>query len=61
MSGSCGPEGFVVRSVGSFPYSCLSEQTAKYVRRGHVQTSDGWLRTWKQAKLKTSQVNVTVH
>ena len=23
---------------------------AKYVRRGHVQTSDDWLRSWRQAK-----------
>ena len=24
---------------------------AKFVRRGHVQTPDDWLRTWKQAKI----------
>ena len=49
--GSCHPEGFVIRTVQSFPYDQLERHAAKFVRAGHLQTEDSWRRTWKQAKL----------
>ena len=36
-------EGYVVRSVGGFPYDDFSKNVAKYVRKGHVQTGEFWM------------------
>ncbi len=36
-------EGYVVRLARSFHYDDFQESVAKYVRRGHVQTTDHWL------------------
>ena len=37
-------EGYVVRNVNSFNYCDYAQNVAKYVRKGHVQTSQHWLR-----------------
>ena len=37
-------EGFVVRVTASFPYEKFSECVTKYVRKGHVQTDQHWLK-----------------
>lgn len=36
-------EGYVVRSIESFPYDAFSENVAKWVRAGHVTTDEQWL------------------
>ena len=36
-------EGYVVRTVDGFAYDDFSKNVAKYVRRGHVQTSAFWM------------------
>lgn len=36
-------EGYVVRVASAFPFEKHSEYTAKYVRKGHVQTDEHWL------------------
>lgn len=38
--GNCQPEGFVVRTVQSFPYVRLDRHVAKFVRAGYFQTED---------------------
>lgn len=50
-AGAVRPEGFVIRTVEGFPREEFDRNVAKYVRRGHIQTDDTWLRTWKKAKL----------
>lgn len=35
-------EGYVVRLADSFPYSAFKTSVAKYVRKGHVQTTKHW-------------------
>lgn len=50
-TGSCNPEGFVIRTTDGFPTGLFESHLAKYVREGHVQTEDSWRRTWKAAKL----------
>lgn len=37
-------EGFVVRRVDEIPYSKYGKMVAKYVRPGHVQTDEHWMR-----------------
>lgn len=36
-------EGYVVRNTKSFPYRDFRRNTAKYVRKNHVQTSQHWM------------------
>ena len=36
-------EGYVVRSADAFPFSSFSSRVAKYVRAGHVQTTQHWM------------------
>lgn len=36
-------EGYVVRTVQGFAYAQFQDHVAKYVRRGHVQTSSHWM------------------
>eukprot|EP00760_Papus_ankaliazontas_P034850 PhM_4_TR7524/c0_g1_i1/m.81097 len=51
--GGSAREGFVVRVAAEFPppASDFGRYIAKYVRKGHVQTDDTWLRTWQRASL----------
>ena len=46
-------EGFVIRPAGAFVEVAGNrfENVAKYVRKGHVQTDEGWRRTWRKAKI----------
>lgn len=37
-------EGYVVRLIGSFPYSAFKHSVGKYVRKGHVHTHGHWMR-----------------
>ncbi|CDZ80644.1 RNA ligase [Candidatus Rubidus massiliensis] len=36
-------EGFVVRTVQSFPFNRFEENVAKWVRKGHVATEEHWM------------------
>lgn len=36
-------EGYVVRNASSFPYASFNNNIAKFVRKGHVQTSEHWM------------------
>lgn len=36
-------EGYVVRLAEAFPFDQFQQSVAKYVRKGHVQTSEHWL------------------
>jgi len=36
-------EGFVVRVAGEFPFEDFQRAVGKYVRKGHVQTSEHWM------------------
>jgi hypothetical protein len=47
------PEGCVVRVSRAFSNTEFDRCVAKYVRKGHVQTDDSWLRTWRKATLET--------
>ncbi|KAJ3051667.1 hypothetical protein HK097_007296 [Rhizophlyctis rosea] len=45
-------EGFVIRPAADFSDNGGQlEWIAKYVRKGHVQTDEGWKRTWRKAKI----------
>lgn len=46
-------EGFVIRVRSEFPYSAFRQSVAKYVREGHVQTSEHWKRTWTRNTIQT--------
>ena len=43
-------EGFVIRTAGSF--TDFSQNVAKYVRAGHVQTDEHWSKNWSPARFK---------
>jgi hypothetical protein len=44
-------EGFVLRNANAFPYEEYSENVAKFVRAGHVQTDKHWTKNWRKAEL----------
>jgi hypothetical protein len=44
-------EGYVVRNVESFEYSKFQQNVTKYVRKGHVQTTEQWSTNWKPNKM----------
>jgi hypothetical protein len=50
---SLGPqrEGFVMRYAARIDAVDFTAQTAKYVRKGHVQTDEHWTRNWKPIPL----------
>lgn len=37
-------EGYVVRTASAFPMAAFDDHVAKFVRRGHVQTSTHWMK-----------------
>ena len=37
-------EGFVVRVIGAIPYEDFDKKVAKWVRKGHVQTDEHWMK-----------------
>jgi hypothetical protein len=45
-------EGIVSRNTASFPTMDFPHNIFKYVRQGHVKTSEHWTRHWKRAPLK---------
>lgn len=45
-------EGIVVRNAGMFHNDDFATNVMKWVRKGHVQTSDHWTRSWKKANIK---------
>ena len=44
-------EGYVVRKYNSFPVEDFDKHVAKFVRKGHVQTTQHWTRTWTPNKM----------
>jgi hypothetical protein len=44
-------EGIVVRNANMFHNDDFAENVMKWVRKGHVQTSDHWTRSWKKANI----------
>jgi len=46
-------EGFVMRVASTIPGDKFNEFVAKYVREGHVQTSEHWSKNWVQQTLKS--------
>lgn len=44
-------EGFVMRYADTFDNSIFQERTAKFVRKGHVQTDEHWTKNWKPIPL----------
>ncbi len=36
-------EGYVVRTADAFPYDDFADNVTKFVRKGHVQTSEHWM------------------
>lgn len=45
-------EGFVVRNINAFPYARFAQNTGKYVRAGHIQTNQHWIKTNTQNELE---------
>lgn len=45
-------EGYVIRVVEEFPVDQYKHYCAKYVRKGHVQTTEHWTKSWHPNKLK---------
>jgi hypothetical protein len=44
-------EGFVMRTIDSFPFSEFGKHMCKFVRAHHVQTDEHWTKHWKPARL----------
>lgn len=44
-------EGIVTRNADGYPAAAFAENVFKYVRKGHVKTSEHWTRSWKRAPL----------
>ena len=44
-------EGVVVRLARAFPAAAFPDNTAKSVRRGHVQTEEHWTRNWRPCRI----------
>jgi hypothetical protein len=49
--GSSPREGIVARVARAFDEDEFADCTFKWVRRGHVQTTEHWTRNWQRAKL----------
>ncbi|WP_029906784.1 RNA ligase family protein [Prevotella sp. 10(H)] len=47
----CTREGIVSRNVGEYTVNDFPHNVFKYVRKGHVKTSEHWTRNWKRARL----------
>jgi hypothetical protein len=45
-------EGIVTRDTGSYAVADFAQHVFKYVRKGHVQTTEHWTRNWKRAPLQ---------
>ena len=51
-------EGYVVRNSKAFPMDEYGLNVAKFVRKGHIQTDDHWMKNWKPASLKKESENL---
>ncbi|WMJ72286.1 RNA ligase family protein [Cytophagaceae bacterium ABcell3] len=47
----CTMEGIVTRNMGGYSTSSFMHNVFKYVRKGHVKTTEHWARNWKRAPL----------
>ena len=45
-------EGIVIRLAESFDDADFSTSLMKWVRKGHVTTSEHWTKTWRKARIK---------
>jgi hypothetical protein len=45
-------EGLVSRNTGAYHKEAFGRNVFKWVRKGHVKTSEHWTRNWKRARLK---------
>lgn len=54
---SCTTEGVVSRNLDEYPVDALSTNLMKYVRAGHVNTTEHWSRSIKRAPLKSEIIN----
>ena len=50
LGGKC--EGIVIRNAASFHNDDFSKNVMKWVRKGHVQTSEHWTKNWTKANIK---------
>jgi len=48
---NCTREGVVTRNIEEYPVTDFSYNVFKYVRKGHVKTTEHWTRNWKRAQL----------
>lgn len=53
----CTREGIVTRNAGEYPVNQFSHNVFKYVRKGHVKTTEHWTRNWKRARLVWEDFN----
>lgn len=51
LNEDCSREGIVTRNTEEYPVEEFSHNVFKYVRKGHVKTSEHWTRNWNRAKL----------
>ena len=47
----CTMEGIVTRNCDAFPMEHFKHNVFKWVRKGHVKTSEHWSRNWRRAPL----------
>ena len=47
----CTMEGIVTRSTDGYSVEQFRQHVFKYVRKGHVKTSEHWSRNWRRAPL----------
>lgn len=50
-------EGIVTRNAAGYPVEAFAQNVFKYVRKGHVKTSEHWTRSWKRARLNNEGGN----
>ena len=48
---NCTREGIVSRNMDEYPVNDFAHNVFKYVRKGHVKTTEHWTRNWRRAKL----------
>lgn len=48
---NCTREGIVSRNIAEYPVTEFAHNVFKYVRKGHVKTTEHWTRNWRRAKL----------
>ncbi len=51
----CSREGIVTRNMDAYSVHDFHRNVFKYVRQGHVKTSEHWTKSWERAPLKQEQ------